>query len=42
MKKVLKVLLPVILAAADSKTYSRLGLHLTCTPQYQSNKLFHH
>ena len=31
----------VILSSADSKTYSRLGVHLTCTPQYQSNKLFH-
>ena len=31
-----------ILSAADSTIYSRLGLRLTCTPQYQSNKLFHH
>ena len=32
----------VILSSADSTIYSRLGLRLTCTPQYQSNKLFHH
>ena len=31
----------VILSSVDSKTYSRLGMHLTCTPQYQTNKLFH-
>jgi len=32
----------VILSSADSTIYSKLGLRLTCTPQYQSNKLFHH
>ena len=31
----------VILSSADSTIYSKLGLHLTCTPRYQSNKLFH-
>ena len=32
----------VILSAADSDTYKRLGLNLTCSPQYQSNnQLFH-
>ena len=31
----------VILSAADSGIYSRLGLHLTCSPQYQTNQLFH-
>ncbi len=31
----------VILSAADSSTYKKLGLHLTCEPQYESNKLFH-
>ena len=31
----------VILSAADSGTYKKLGLHLTCEPQYQTNKLFH-
>ena len=32
----------VILSSADSTIYSKLGLRLTCTPQYQTNKLFHH
>ena len=31
----------VILSSVDSSTYKRLGLQLTCTPQYESNKLFH-
>ena len=31
----------VILTAADSGTYSKLGLRLTCTPRYQSNQLYH-
>jgi len=32
----------VILSAADSDTYKRLGLNLTCSPRYQSNdQLFH-
>ena len=25
----------------DSSTYSRLGLRLTCEPQYETNKLYH-
>ncbi len=31
----------VILSEADSKIYSRLGIRLSCSPRYQSNKLFH-
>ena len=31
----------VILSSVDSSTYKKLGLQLTCTPQYESNKLFH-
>ena len=31
----------VILSRADSSTYKKLGLLLTCEPQYESNKLFH-
>ena len=31
----------VILSAADSNVYQKLGLRMTCTPQYQSNKLYH-
>lgn len=31
----------VILSSADSTIYSKLGLRLTCTPTYQTNKLFH-
>ena len=31
----------VILSSADSKIYSKLGMRLTCTPRYQTNKLFH-
>ena len=31
----------VILSGADSSIYTRLGLHLTCSPQYQTNRLFH-
>ena len=31
----------VILSSVDSSTYKKLGLHLTCEPQYESNKLFH-
>ena len=31
----------VILSPADSGTYSRLGLRLTCEPQYETNKLYH-
>ena len=32
----------VILSSTDSTIYSKLGMHLTCSPKYQSNKLFHH
>ena len=32
----------VILPAADSATYSKLGLRLTCTPKYQSNQQLYH
>ena len=31
----------VILSSADANTYKKLGLHLTCEPQYQTNKLYH-
>ncbi len=31
----------VILSAVDSVTYKKLGINLTCEPQYQSKKLFH-
>ena len=31
----------VILSSADFSTYKKLGLHLTCEPQYETNKLFH-
>ncbi len=31
----------VILTAADSGTYSKLGLRLTCTPRYQGSQLYH-
>ena len=31
----------VILSAVDSSTYKKLGLSLTCEPQYESNKLYH-
>ena len=31
----------VLLSSADSGTYKKLGMHLTCEPQYQTNKLFH-
>ncbi|MEG0755816.1 MAG: DUF1846 family protein [Oscillospiraceae bacterium] len=31
----------VILSEADSHTYKRLGLRLTCAPQYETNKLYH-
>ena len=27
--------------AADAVTYKKLGLQLTCEPQYQTNKLYH-
>ena len=32
----------VILSSADSDTYKRLGLQLTCSPQYQSNNRLYH
>ena len=31
----------VILSPADSGTYSKLGLRLTCEPQYETNKFYH-
>lgn len=31
----------VILSSADSTTYGKLGLRLTCEPQYETNKLYH-
>jgi len=31
----------VMLSPADSVTYKKLGLLLTCHPQYQTNKLYH-
>lgn len=31
----------VILSPADAVTYKKLGLQLTCEPQYQTNKLYH-
>ena len=31
----------VILSPADTTTYKRLGLQLTCEPKYQTNKLYH-
>lgn len=31
----------VILSAADNLTYKKLGIELTCQPQYETNKLFH-
>lgn len=31
----------VILSPADAGTYGRLGLRLTCEPQYETNKLYH-
>ena len=31
----------VILSQADSGTYAKLGMHLTCEPQYETNKLSH-
>ena len=31
----------VILTAADSGTYSKLGLRLTCAPRYQGSQLYH-
>ena len=31
----------VILSPNDFDTYKRLGIQLTCEPQYQTNKLYH-
>ena len=31
----------VILSSADSGVYKKLGLQLTCEPQYETNKLYH-
>ena len=30
----------VILSPVDSVTYGKLGMHLTCEPQYETNKLY--
>lgn len=32
----------VILSRVDENVFQRLGVNITCEPQYQSNKLFHH
>ena len=31
----------VILSHVDEDTFRRLGVNLTCEPQYQSKKLYH-
>jgi uncharacterized protein (UPF0371 family) len=31
----------VMLSPNDFGTYKRLGIQLTCEPQYQTNKLYH-
>ena len=31
----------VILSPADSGTYAKLGMRLTCEPTYETNKLYH-
>ena len=31
----------VLVSSADSGTYQKLGLHLTCEPVYETNKLYH-
>ena len=31
----------VILSQVDNNTFKRLGVHLTCDPQYQTHKLYH-
>ena len=31
----------VILSQVDNSTYSKLGMHLTTEPQYETNKLYH-
>ena len=31
----------VILSQVDQVTCGKLGMHLTCTPQYETNKLYH-
>ena len=30
----------VIQSEQDSSTYARLGMHITCSPKYQTNKLY--
>ncbi len=32
----------VMVSPPDARTYKRLGIRLTCEPQYESNNLFHH
>ena len=31
----------VILSQVDEEVYRRLGLNLTCTPHYETSKLYH-
>ena len=31
----------VILSPVDEKTFKRLGVNLTCDPQYQTHRLYH-
>ncbi len=31
----------VILKSNDAEVYHKLGMHVTCTPRYQTNKLYH-
>ena len=31
----------VMLSASDESTFKRLGMHLTCEPNYQTKKLYH-
>ena len=31
----------VILSSVDNNTFKRLGVNLTCDPQYQTHKLYH-
>ena len=31
----------VILPSVDNNTFKRLGVNLTCDPQYQTHKLYH-
>ena len=31
----------VLLSPVDNNTFKRLGVNLTCDPQYQTHKLYH-